>query len=215
MVDQYDIHEVPKVPKQFNQLGIFVLDGSGSMNDPTRDKISKAEAVDMSMREVIGKLKNSRQLKNFSIAVVTFGTSAKQHTPVTPVEQADDYADYNPLKDHGGGTDIGVGLRCAQGIAQEFLSQADTVRRSVVIIVMSDGLSGGEPLLAANAIKAIPEITICTTLFAAADAVNDTDQGLLQDIASSPLNYRTTYRAEDLRKFFIASVSSGKNVDIS
>ena len=215
-----DLDEMPAVPRMFHQLGILILDGSGSMKDLTPDKISKAEAVDLAVRELLGRLRASRVASNFSIAVVTFDDRAIIHTPAAPVANIDDYAEYNPQKAHGGGTDIGVGLHRAGEIAQSFLANAHTesVPRSVVLVVMSDGLSSGNPIAEANAIKQDPRITICTTLFSAPgqnpQEIAAAEQ-LLREVASSPMHYRTTYRSDDLRKFFIASVSSGKNVKIS
>ena len=215
-----DLDEMPAVPRMFHQLGILILDGSGSMKDMTPDKISKAEAVDLAVRELLGRLRASRVAPKFSIAVVTFDDKAIIHTPAAPVAHIDDYAEYNPQKAHGGGTDIGVGLRRAGDIAQRFLADAhmESVPRSVVLVVMSDGLSSGTPLQDANTLKQDPRITICSTLFAASGHNSQETaaaEQLLRDLAISPAHYRTTYRSDDLRKFFIASVSSGKNVKIS
>lgn len=213
-VMQFD--ELPHVPRTFNQLGLLVLDGSGSMSEPSHDKCAKAQSVSHAVKELLTKLKHSRVSKNFSIGVVTFDTSAKIHTPVTSIEAVDDFADYDPLLAHGGGTDIGVALQTAQRMAEEFLSQpnAAAMPHSVVIVVMSDGMSGGDPLTIANSIKQNSKITICTTLFATVGKSEPQAEQLLKEIASSPINYRTIYAGDDLRKFFIASVSSGKNVKI-
>ncbi len=142
-----DFDAPPVVPATFRQLGILVLDGSGSMGEMTASKVSKAQMVEQAVKELLGLLKKSRVKSNFSIAVVTFDTSATVHTPASSVKDIDDYANYNPMIGHGGGTDIGVALRCAEGVAQQFLSGSSTesVPRSVVIVVMSDGMSGGDP----------------------------------------------------------------------
>jgi hypothetical protein len=91
------------------------------------------------------------------------------------------------------------------------------VPHSVVIVVMSDGMSHDDPSSIADRIKENPQITICSTLFAmknGSDEQTGNAQQLLQYIASSPVHYKTVYDHETLRKFFIASVSSGKNVKI-
>jgi uncharacterized protein YegL len=187
------------------------------MTEPTADKISKAETVNIAVKELLGRLKASRMAANFSIAVVTFDTSAIPHTPVTAVAEADDYGDYDPLRAHGGGTDIGAGLRCAQGLLQQFLSAGgyESVPRSVCVILMSDGKASQDSLVVANELKQIPKVTLCTTLFAAAGDDVSRDEQLLRDMATSPKYYRTTYRANDLRNFFTESMSSGTNVKIS
>ncbi len=223
-MNEHDLDLPPVSPRTRHQLGILVLDGSGSMNETTAAKIKKAEAVHVAVQELLGELKKSRVKKNFSIAVVTFDTAAVVHTPETPVwqsadKQINDYGDFNPLTGHGGGTNIEEGLRCAQGIAQLFLSQTngESVPRSVVIVLMSDGgANEGDAISVANALKSITDITICTTLFSAVGEDIAKDKELMQNIATSPSepHYRTTYEAEDLRKFFIASMSASKNVKI-
>jgi Mg-chelatase subunit ChlD len=124
MATLVDLDERPAVPKSFDQLGILVLDGSSSMGGVTADgKLSKAQAVNSSVRDLLTRLKASRVKANFSMAVVTFDSAAKRHTDVTPVADIDDYAEYDPMIGHGGGTDIGEGLRCAGQIAKDFLSK--------------------------------------------------------------------------------------------
>lgn len=214
--DVLQFDELPHVPRTFHHLGLLVLDGSASMSEQTRDKCSKAQCVNVAVRELLGRLKASRVSKNFSIAVVTFDTAAKVHTPITAIEAVDTFADYDPLLAHGGGTDMGVALQTAQQLAEDFLKQPDavTMPHNVVIVVMSDGMSTGDPLTVANLMKQNPKITICSTLFAKVGEIEPQAERLLKEIASSPLSYRTSYAAEDLRKFFIASVSSGKNIKI-
>jgi len=158
---------------------------------------------------------------DFSMAVVTFDDKVKVHTPITRVDDGagntiDDNADYDPMKGHGNGTDIGVGLKEAQTLAEQFLNSAppESVPHSVVIVVMSDGMSGGNPTAVADVIKQNSNITICTTLFAQKGNADSQAQQLLKEIASTPMQYKTVYDAETLRKFFIASVASGKNVVI-
>lgn len=222
--NDFILDDMPTVPQTFHQLGILVLDGSGSMSDMAEGKVTKADAVNIGVRELLTRLIASKNSKDFSIAVVTFDTHARIHTATTRVDDGsgntiDDNNDYNPLNGHGGGTDIGEGLKVAHSLAEQFLASAppDSVPHSVVIVVMSDGMSGGDPISIANAIKQNPKVTICTTLFARkgdSDTESQRAQQLLKEIASSPVHYKTVYDAETLRKFFIASVSSGKNVNI-
>lgn len=214
----------PEVPQTFHQLGILVLDGSGSMSNKADGKITKAASVNIAVRELLTRLISSKNCKNFSISVITFDNNVRPHTPVTRVKDdngntIDDNANYDPLIGHGGGTDIARALEEAHSLAEQFITNAppNSVPHSVVIVVMSDGMSGTDPIPVANKIKQNPNITICSTLFAqkgTADSETQEAKQLLMDIASTPEQYKTVYEAETLRKFFIASVSSGKNVKI-
>jgi curved DNA-binding protein CbpA len=208
-----------RTPQTFSQLGVLVLDGSGSMADPARDKISKAQSVSVGVREMLTRFSVSRKKRNFSFAVVTFDEQARVHTPATPVEEIDDNADYDPLKGHGGGTDIGAGLREARRIAEEFLrASPEDMPASVVIVVMSDGLDfePADTLRVAEEIKGNPRVTLCSTYFGQVGTVEPEAQEHLRALATDPVNgFKTVYDAESLRKFFEASVSTGTNLVVS
>jgi len=215
--DDFILDDAPTIPQIFNQLGILVLDGSGSMSAITEGTITKADAVNLAVRELLTRFIASKNRKDFSMAVVTFDHEAIVHTPITRVaddngDTIDDNADYNPTEKHGGGTDILKALKQAQSLAEQFLNNApaDGVPPSVIIVVMSDGISQSDPIPAANDIKKNENISICSTLFAEKGGANALAEKILRNIASSPAHYKTVYDAETLRKFFIASVSSGK-----
>jgi uncharacterized protein YegL len=213
-----DVGIVP-TPQSFNQLGILVLDGSGSMAEQSVGKISKAQAVNGAVREMLTRFSVSRHRRNFAFAVVAFDEQASVHTPATPAEQIDDNADYDPMRGHGGGTSIGAGLHQARGIAEEFLrASPEGILSSVVIVVMSDGLDGDPAgtLRMAEEIKGIPSITLCTTYFSEVGAAEPAAQEHLRALATYPATgFKTVYDAETLRKFFIASVSTGTNLVIA
>ena len=214
-----DVAIVPE-PPSFNQLGILVLDGSGSMLDPAEGRVTKAQAVNGVVRNMLRRFKRSRHQRNFSFAVVTFDHNARLHTTVTPATDIDDSQDYDPTNQHGGGTWMGSGLREAHRIAMNFLAMAPQDRpASVVIVLMSDGRDGeggagssSETLRVAEEIKSNPQITICTTFFGGPGSSSADAEAHLRALASQPTGYQTSHDAEELRKFFIASFTSGTNV---
>jgi len=215
---------VVDAPHTFSQLGVLVLDGSGSMENPAVGKLTKAEAVNNAVREMLTRFSVSRHKRNFSFAVVTFDDEAAVHTPLTPATEIDDNADYDPLRNHGGGTSIATGLAEARRIADEFLATAPAdIPSSAVIVVMSDGRDGeggvGDPahtLRLADEIKANPAVTLCTTYFGIPGEGDTVAQDHLRALASNPATgFKTVYDAETLRKFFIASVSAGHNMAIA
>jgi hypothetical protein len=79
------------------------------------------------------------------------------------------------------------------------------------------GLSQSDPVPIASTIKQNPSIQICAALFALKGDTRpeaQRAQEMLNEIVSSPTQYKTVWDAETLRKFFEASVSSGKNIRI-
>jgi uncharacterized protein YegL len=221
-VPEINIGQV-SVPRSFHQLGLLVCDGSGSMvQDRTIGGICKSDAANDAIRGMLTRFKVSRYADDFSFGVISFDDHASLKTPVTTTKLIDDNGDYNPSVGHGGGTNIGAGLELAQTVALDFLqqNQNDGIPLSVVIVVMSDGMCGSPDHTrdVATRIKQIPKITVCATLFAQTGAPNAEmreAENLLRDVATDPvINYKTTYDAETLRKFFTASVSSSSAVKI-
>jgi len=201
----------------FNQLGILCLDGSGSMTLEGNRGQTLAESVNLAVREFLGFFKKSSIVNNFSIAVITFDSMPAIHTPITRLVDIEDFANYDPTVGHGGRTNIGAALEKAEEIAKDFLNKsgASGIPSSVSVVVMSDGMCDypQETKRVAERLKKIDKITICSSFFSSKH-VGDSDrkqaQQDLQDIASGVNFYKTTYDAEDLRKFFIASMSTSK-----
>jgi len=205
-------------PRQFHQLGIFVLDGSGSMVAPARGGMTKAQAVNTAIRELLTRFKISKVKQNFSFAVVSFDTAAKMKLPVTESKNVDDNENYDPLVGHGGGTFIYMGLEEAYSIAEDFLSNTDTdgVPHSVIILLMTDGMCHA-PNQTLETTKKIKEsehsgkITICASFFEQAGESKDrsSEQELLRNIVSDKvLGYKTVSDKETLRSFFEKSISA-------
>jgi uncharacterized protein YegL len=206
-----------ETPKQFAQLGLLVVDGSGSMTEQAVGNISKAQATNNSIRELFTRFKVSRVAKNFSFAIVTFDNSARVRLHPTEVGPAlDDNADYNPLNGHGGGTSIHAALEEAERTANDYFAAAPTggVPHSAVILVMSDGCCGNPSKTkeVADRIKSgqhASRVKICSTLFATVGATDAAGENLLREIANDPvMGYKTVYDGETLRSFFEKSISA-------
>jgi uncharacterized protein YegL len=210
-----DIGEVTE-SRTFHQLGILVLDGSGSMQAIGDGNISLADNVNRAVREFLGYFKNSSISNNFSFAVITFDNNAKVHTPITELPDVDDFGDYNPMNGHGGGTFIGGALAEADKLASIFLSspESSSVPHDVRIIIMSDGLCQAPDVTKEVAInlKQNDKIMICSSLFTQPSRAGETETSeaktVLADIASAANLYKTTYKETDLRQFFISSMSA-------
>lgn len=210
-----DIGEVIE-SRTFHQLGILVLDGSGSMSATGDGNISLADSVNRAVREFLGYFKNSSIANNFSFAVITFDNDASVHTPITELLKVDDFADYNPMKGHGGGTYIGGALEEAEKLSIQFLNSPDTnsIPHDVRIIIMSDGLcqAPDQTKIVADRLKTNDKIMLCSSLFTQASKVGESEvseaKSVLADIASSANLYKTTYKETDLRQFFISSMSA-------
>lgn len=206
-------------PRTFHQLGILVLDGSLSMTDQAKMNLTKAQSVNLAVRELLGRLKAGRVKDNFSFAVTMFGADTKEHTPITPLATIDDNGNFDPLIVNGNTTRIFLGLAEAQNYAEKFLSDAPEggVNHSVIILLMSDGISEDPQKCVdvAQDLKGNALVKVACAYFGTLGA-NDSDaQDLLQQICSDPTQYyKTTYDADELRKFFESSISKSVGINI-
>jgi len=202
-------------PATFRQLGILVLDGSGSMQEPTAQRITKAEAVSSAVNDLFSRFKQSRMKNNFAFAVVNYDHRAKVMMQPTETKDLDDHGDYDPTQGLGGGTHIVEGLKAAKKLANDFLSQGQEggLAHSVVIIIMTDGVDETEKDSAkvANELKQIPNVKICgcflETLGAPADAMQECADFLVT-LCTDAQSFTNVSSADDLRKFFVASMSN-------
>jgi uncharacterized protein YegL len=206
-----------ETPRQFSQLGLLVVDGSGSMTEQAVGNISKAQATNNSIRELFTRFKVSRVAKNFSFAVITFDNTARVRLYPTEVgPNLDDNADYNPLNGHGGGTSIHTALEESEKMISDYFATAPPggVPHSAIILVMSDGCCGN-PKKTKEVAERIKNgqhgsnVKLCSTLFATVGATDAAGENLLRDIASDPvMGYKTVYDGETLRTFFEKSISA-------
>jgi hypothetical protein len=202
------------VPRQFAQLFIPTLDGSGSMTEQAVGGITKAQAANDAVRGLLTRMKVGRSAPNFSCGVITFDTAAAVRLQSTPLASADDNGDYNPLRGHGGGTCIYRALEEGERMVTAFLAGAppEGVRHSAVIIVMSDGCCS-LPARTREVARRIKDtfgskVIIAGTLFATVGSPDPAGEQLLREIASDPVTYfKVVYDAETLRGFMEASVS--------
>lgn len=214
------------------ELGILVLDGSGSMaaGEPGTS-LSKAEAVELHLvgrgegeaKSLLQRLKESTRAGEIQLSVITFDHRVREVLEPTAVTAIDAGAlSLNLLKAHGGATAIGLALRKAGEVARRFLAdEQEGIPRYVLILIMTDGREEGpqtqdpstNPVKVAEEIKAgardkrgRPEIVI-----AAAGYGEDADEETLQRMVTSPLTADTSFfrrvnSGEELREFFMASM---------
>lgn len=220
-MDAQTVIETPRpigrvnAPKQFAQLAITVLDGSGSMTEAAAGNIAKADAANGAIRDMLTRFKAGSAIANFTFAVITFDDES--HVRLAPTEGplVDDNADYNPLHGHGGGTRIHAALEAAEQMIGSFLAAAPAngVYHSAVVLLMSDG-ECADPARTRQVAERLKQrfdgrLTIAATLFATIGKRDAAGEALLREVATDPVRfYKTVYDGETLRGFFEASASA-------
>lgn len=220
MSDEFKPAGGVKLPRVFNQLGILVLDGSGSMTEIATGLAAKAKHVESACFELFNRMNGSRVKQNFSFACIKFDNSPS----VTLKPTVFDFSvfmntNFDPLEGKGGQTYINLALEQAKQLAEDFLNsaQAGSVPHRVLILLLSDGMcfEPDKTISISSAIKANPKIEIATVYFGTIGN-NDVDaQTLMKEVASDTTRYTTVYDGEALRNFFERSISQSAGINQS
>ncbi|MEM8565586.1 MAG: vWA domain-containing protein [Bacteroidota bacterium] len=218
--DFEDLEEVEE-PMSFHQLGILVLDGSGSMNRKGEGGKSLANQVDEAVTEFLKYFQNSSLSNNFSFAIITFDHDARILLHPTKLDDIDTNQSFNPYPAHKGGTDIGNALVQAHQLALDHINTGtrNGLAKDAVIIIMSDGecQNADQTRKKADEIKESNSIQIASTFFTNKNLRKQRDREaaieLLKGVSSSQNMFKETFGKKGLRKFFTSSMSVKAKID--
>lgn len=210
----------PVIPRYFHQLGILVLDGSGSMTEKAAMNSTKAKEVNAAVMELFNRINVSRVKQNFSFACIKFDETATVSLPPTPFDfNVLMNENYDPTIGKGGGTQIFEALNEAKKLAENFLNNAppDGVPHKVLILLMSDGMcfQPETTVAVANNLKSNPKILMASAYFGTVGEIDTDAQRVLKEVSTDPVTYYTTvYDGEALRAFFERSISQSAGIKI-
>jgi hypothetical protein len=206
------VHDIPPPAKAFNQLGIFVIDGSASMKEGVvKGDIPSSDAVNQALSNTIKLFKDSRKRACYKFAVVVFGDRARTILPPKNIVEIDENQSFDPtcFFNNGRGsesTNIASGLAIAYELAGNFLQNKEgNLIHKVAVVVLSDGMCHHEQETKAIAekLKKLPGVEInCCHL--ESNIVEAGAATLLRTIAT---HYEAVYSETTIRSFFINSTS--------
>lgn len=219
-----ELSEGMVAPATKEQGIVAVLDGSGSMLDTLRETgetfagmppRTKAAAATVACSGVVSRLQQSAKSANFSLGFVAFNDHVAADRPIAPVKQIPATDDFDPTASGTGGTCIWAGLEKAhEQITAWRQLRSGTLHVSNVVLLMSDGMCSDpqRTMAAAAKLKEIPDVTLAACFFSSVGDPPVGDQ-LLQSIVSEPKFYKDVFGAEQLREFFLASITlAGGNI---
>lgn len=205
----------PLWPCDNETLGIFVLDGSVSMEEQTARGWTKADSVSQAVSDIISMVKHSRQRINFSFSIVNYDHRSVIKMRSTPAKDIDEHVDFNPMEGLGGATYISEGLKDAKRIAEDYLSQSqkDGLNRNVVVMLLTDGMDMTIPetISIAESLKHIENVKITGCFFETLGADSDETRRCsdhIQHLCSAPTDFRTVDDYLPLREFFLKSIEN-------
>lgn len=215
MSTEIALFDDPVEERKYRQCGVFILDASGSMDDPVESaaNVTKSVMTGIATRDSLIRFEASSKRSAFDFGYVSFHDSVSHTEPIRPLGDIDTGASFDPTQYGKGGTFIGAGIEEGARMAREYLAQPDAERlpSSAVLLVLSDGecLRADRTREIASAVKADPNIVIaCCFLATKGVSPSPEGTGLLQEICSHPDHYyRLAYDAETIRGFFEDSMT--------
>ena len=199
----------------YKQLGVLLLDGSGSMKMNTPELITKAEAVSKSVSEFFEKMKQSTISNHFCFAIVNFAKTSQRMLDITETDKLDTNAKYNPVIDETGiETYLYTGLEEAEKIIKPFMEAKDDCIRSVVLVIMTDGMDMDMDK-AKTTMRQLKEtygdkLTVTASFFNTMGLRENEKKKIMDflgELVTDPSKCRKITSGEELRTFFIASMT--------
>lgn len=215
--------EMP-LPRLFYQLVVFVLDGSGSMNQQGESIKSKGEEVESTVKKVLKRLQNSKNKNSFDITVWAYAGESQEVMPIISAIDIDLAMSLNPCKFiiQNQRTELKETLINVKGLCNEYLAKYDSKSSQALVLILSDGAIHDQDLAAelCKEMKKNKRITISTILFESKEwkeKYSDEDLNFLKDnlkiLSSGNGFYTSTLDPEEVRQHMIKSISTISKID--
>ncbi len=218
------LKKLPDAPRMFNQLVIFLLDGSGSMTYPGKTGKSKGYEVHQSTIVVLERLQKSKNVRSFDVAFWAFANESIEMFPVKSVKEVNLQNDcFNPcefINDHSK-TLLTETLLRAYDQAKNYLNNYEGQNTKVLLIILGDGAINdySECLELKNTISNNKDISFSSILFESPNFELELGKEALQELnsdfsnlASSHADYMSTVDPEKIRSHMIQSITKVSNV---
>ncbi len=211
-------------PLNDRELGILVLDGSGSMAEFESPGVTKAQALRTALGDpehgFFARFQDSGRVNAVDFVVLVFDSQVETRIPLTPaaeIDVDDVYDRLDVLRGHGGRTDLKTALEEAGELALGFADPTAKPPLYATILLMTDGehnVPNPDPAAviaaAANIRQQAPPNSGSrdSIVIACAPYGSDADTATLQRIASDKSYFRKCTSAAEIRAFFIASLAA-------
>jgi hypothetical protein len=212
------------LPRLFNQLVVFILDGSGSMSFPGTSGQSKAEEVNLVTNSIIERLIKSRQKECFDVAGYAFAVDTQCMIAVTSAEDVRIGHDFNPCNhvgDHRATRVAKAFERTEQDIQKYFEKHTSSgIKTRAIVVLLSDGQLHDyeEAQTITKRLLTTKKVDISCTYFSGADDVLSDEisssQEKLRSLSSLDLMYASSVNAEDIRDHMVKSISLSSGVPL-
>lgn len=215
-----------ELPRMFNQLVVFLLDGSGSMTSSGTSTFSKGQEVHQSVIKVVERLSQSKNKSSFDLAFWAFANENIEMFPIKPVKEFDLIKDcFNPceyIKDYSN-TLLNDLLKKVEIQVTEYLDKFEGQNRKALIIILGDGGIADYDKAIELKLKMDTNslITFSSILFESPKWIEEFDDEYIEELkelfsklASTEADYMSTVDPEKIRAHMINSVTKVSNTNI-
>lgn len=189
------------IPRLFYQLVIFIIDGSNSMNDNSKNGISKANEIDKGIKSIIQRLRKSKNHNSFDICFLAFSDDFEDVFSLKNVNDISSEQSFNSLNYIiPKGTQLNKALIHTKEIVNSYHKENNTKNCQVLIQILSDGAISDYK----NSVKTIDEIkdiknTTVSCQFLESH-IEDGQEWYSWNESTGKLDYDNPWSIEDVRK---------------
>lgn len=208
-----------ELPRMFNQLVVFLLDGSGSMTFNGETGYSKGHEVHQAVVNVLERLNDSKNKSSFDVAFWAFANENIEMFPIKPVKEYNLTKDcFNPceyIQDYTK-TKLGDLLNTVESKVNEYLKKYEGQNRKALVIILGDGEIHDyiQAMKIKNEMDNNSLVTFSSILFESPDWQERYEQkdikalkSAFSELASTEADYMSTVDPEKIRSHMINSVT--------
>lgn len=213
-----------ELPRMFNQLVIFLLDGSGSMTYPGATGKSKGQEVHQAVINVLERLNASKNKSSFDVAFWGFANETIEMFPVQPIKYYNLTKDcFNPceyITDYTK-TNLNEVLSYVKTQTDTYLQKHEGQNTKVLVIILGDGAINDykSALELKEELGNNPLINFSSILFESPTWDDQYDANSINNIkkefsklASTDADYMSTVDPEKIRNHMIQSITKVSNI---
>jgi uncharacterized protein YegL len=152
------------IPRLFNQLVVFVIDGSRSMYSDSINGIAKGLEIEKAIKDIIKRLKVSKNSNSFDVSIFAFSDDYKNLFGIKQINEINEDQNFNPnnIIKKPGGTRLSDCLKEVKEVVEDYSEAHIDENCQTLILILSDGALNdhNEALKVINELKNFEYVTI-------------------------------------------------------
>lgn len=192
------------VPRIYNQLVLFVLDGSRSMKSLSSNKIPKSQDIHNNVQLVLDRLRKSKNMTSFDIGMIAFSDECKDVFGVKELKDVSNSQSFNSIQllNKPEGTNFYPALVEAERMIEQYFSLIkNELPRNALILLMTDGIMDDykKSIAKAEEIKLKGNVTI--SIMFLDKVIEEGNEWYSWNEKTGEIDYDSPWSIEDVKKW--------------